>query len=108
MTTKAKTIDELLEEAARGELTALDMDERYREMLDECYSLESVGGPFTHMSAARVLEEVDPVAYRCGFNDWIDGELRETVEEIGGDYYDKREADELRERIEDEEADKAA
>lgn len=23
---------------------------------------------------ARVLREVDPVAYRCGFNDWLDSE----------------------------------
>jgi len=99
--------DEILAKKVDEELTAVDAENQYREMLDECYSLESVGGPFAHMSAARVLEEVDPVAFRCGFNDWLDGELRETLEEIDGRYYDKRDVDKLREEIEDS-ADTAA
>jgi len=46
----------------------------YDEMLDECYSdqLESI--TFIHLSSvSRLLSEYDPIAYRCGFNDWLDG-----------------------------------
>ena len=41
----------------------------YDEMIDEvteCCSLCKQYG------AARILEELDPTAYRCGFNDYID------------------------------------
>ena len=41
--------------------------ELYDAMLDECSetcpTCESYG-------ASRILEEMDPVAYRCGFSDW--------------------------------------
>lgn len=67
---------------------ALDMDSRYDDMLDECYSFEDVGGPFASMLPSNVLSECDPVAYRCGFNDWIDGELGESCAEFEGEYYD--------------------
>lgn len=77
-------------------LTAIDVETAYNDMLDDCYSLESVGGPFSHMSASRVLKEVDPIAYRCGMNDYTDGE--EYVE-IDCDYYDKREVEKERDEF---------
>ena len=40
--------------------------EAYDDMLDE------VHGEFMGMSAARILRECDPIAYRCGFHDCID------------------------------------
>lgn len=91
-----------IEERVADELQPMDMEAQYREMLDDCYSFDSVGGPFAHMSPSRVLEEVDPVAFRCGFNDWIDAELGETIEEIGGEYYDKREVEDLKKTLEEE------
>jgi hypothetical protein len=42
----------------------------YDEMLDELYSPISVGG--VEFDPSRVLKELDPIAYRCGFNDWLD------------------------------------
>lgn len=92
------------EDAVQGELTAIDTDTLYDDMLDECYSFESVGGPFAHMQPSRVLEEVDPIAYRCGKNDWEDGESRDQWTDIDGTYYDRREVDALRETWDDEEA----
>jgi predicted ribosome quality control (RQC) complex YloA/Tae2 family protein len=77
-----------------SECRAIDTDSRYDEMLDECFSFKSVGGIFANMSPARVLREVDPVAYRCGKNDWLDGELGETMVEINDEHYDKSEVDE--------------
>lgn len=43
--------------------------DRYDEMLDECCEPVSVLGMTYPVS--QVLAEVDPVAYRCGFADWI-------------------------------------
>jgi hypothetical protein len=42
------------------------VEEQWREMLDELDSEEL----FSNYSNAHILEEVDPVAYRCGLNDW--------------------------------------
>lgn len=68
-----------------------DMDQRYDEMLDECSESCATCKMY---GASRILKEMDPVAYRCGFNDWIDGELKETVVTLDDDsvYYDKTEA----------------
>lgn len=40
----------------------------YDEALDETH------GEFMGMSAARILRECDPIAYRVGFHDWADSE----------------------------------
>jgi len=46
----------------------------YDQMLDECYSDQLENITFIHLSSAsRLLSEYDPIAYRCGFNDWLDG-----------------------------------
>ena len=95
-------IEKRLAERVADELTTIDTEALYDEMLDECYSFASVGGPFASMSPSRVLAEVDPVAYRCGKNDWEDAESRDRWEEIDGEYYDRREVEELRDQITDE------
>lgn len=40
----------------------------YDEMLNECAE------PVFGIDPARILRECDPVAYRCGFVDWLDAE----------------------------------
>ena len=45
-------------------------EEMYDEMLDDCEGPVELCG-MTY-SASQVLREVDPVAYRCGFNDYVD------------------------------------
>ena len=50
-------------------LTMEEAEEMYEEMIDECYGEINVGVTF---NASRVLRELDPIAYRCGFNDWMD------------------------------------
>ena len=42
--------------------------EMYDEMLDECHEDVKVCGMTYNTS--RVLKEVDPIAYRCGFSDY--------------------------------------
>jgi len=46
--------------------------DRYDEMLDECCELVRIGS-LTY-DPSHVLKNVDPIAYRCGFVDWLDSE----------------------------------
>lgn len=92
-----------LHDKVKDDLTELDVNSMYDDMLDECYDFAEVGGPFSHMLASEVLEECDPVAYRCGFTDWLDGE---SLYEVDGEYYHgtdlERIKDELIDELEDE------
>ncbi len=51
-------------------VTEAEALEMYEEMLDDCEGLVELCG-MTY-SASYVLREIDPVAYRCGFNDYVD------------------------------------
>ena len=42
----------------------------YEEMLNECYRRVEFGN--RSYAPATVLREVDPTAFRCGFNDYVD------------------------------------
>lgn len=82
-----------LESRIANELKAIDREQAFRDMIDECYSFDKVGGPFAHMSPSRVLEEVDPVAFRCGFNDYFaDGEHVE----VNGETYRQDDAERVK------------
>lgn len=48
-----------VEERIKSELSPVNVESRFADMLDECYSFESVGGPFAHMLPSRVLRECD-------------------------------------------------
>lgn len=62
-------------DADTGEgLTDHELHELYDEMLDDIYGLVNVAGIERRTSYA--LQELDPIAYRCGFSDWIDGEVQ--------------------------------
>lgn len=45
-------------------------DSEYDEFLDEIYGPIMVGN--MAFCASRILSELDPIAYRCGFADWAD------------------------------------
>lgn len=88
-TTKSELVRDMLDHVI-AECTAIDREQRFSDMLDECYSFGAVGGPFASMSPSRVLKEIDPIAFRCGVNDYMDSEG--TVE-IDGEDYDSRDVD---------------
>jgi hypothetical protein len=92
-----------LHNRVKDDLTELDVNSMYDEMLDECYDMSEVGGPFSHMLASKILSECDPIAYRCGFTDWLDGE---GFYEVDGEYYHgpdlERVKDKLIDGLEDE------
>jgi fructose-specific component phosphotransferase system IIB-like protein len=77
-----------------AECKQIDREARFDEMLDSCYSFDSVGGPFAHMSPSRVLRECDPIAHRCGVNDYADSE---SWVEVDGESYDQDEAEKAKE-----------
>lgn len=98
-------LDELIEEAIVKELKPIDVEERFRSFLDEVWGDVNICGYI--YSTSRILEEVDPVAFRCGCNDWVDSKTGDTfTEEIRGEIYDFSEAEEIRERIEEEQEEK--
>lgn len=88
-----------LHDKVKEDLTPLEVNSMYDDMLDECYDLSEVGGPFSHMLASKVLSECDPIAYRCGFNDWLDGE---NFYEVDGEYYYGTDLERVKDKLVDE------
>lgn len=78
-------------------LTPLDTEELYAGMLDDCYGeCEIAGMKFT---TSRALKELDPTAFRCGENDYIDSL---SLIEICGDYYEQDAVEAERDSIVDD------
>ena len=84
---KAKYIEKTEPELKEYDLDNKDDKNMYDDMLDE------VHGEFMGYNASYILKNVDPVAYRTGFNDYTDG-LSERWEcpECGEEYEDKDDA----------------
>lgn len=53
------------------EVDSDDLTDDYDNMLDECYGTVEVCG--MTFDSRRILQELDPTAYHCGFIDFIDG-----------------------------------
>lgn len=54
-------------------------EQGYDDWLDEISGEVTIGS--LSYSASRVLSQVDPIAYRCGFSDYVDGLDNEDFEE---------------------------
>lgn len=87
-----------LKDAILDDLCFVDTERAYDDMLDECYSFKSVGGPFEFMSPSQVLRVCDPTAYRCGFSDWLDSQGDRWIE-VEGSFYDRRQVSDMRDEI---------
>lgn len=73
----------MLQEAIRWEIDPDDYIDEYENCLDETY------GQFMNMDASYILKKCDPIGYRCGLNDYVDGYATEKFEcPICGDMYD--------------------
>lgn len=95
------TIKEKAEKRIVAELEPVDLEQLYRDMLDECEPEIKVGG--LSFCASRIVEELDPVAFQCGVCDYADGLVNESItEEIEGNHYDLREAEEIVDEVEAE------
>ena len=53
------------------------LEELWISMLDDCHPMVKIGT--LEYLPSRVLKEVDPIAYRCGMNDY-ESSLREDYE----------------------------
>lgn len=72
-----KELEEELEEV-KEKIEALEGEEgqeRYREFIDEVNEPLKIGN--ISFTPSRVLEELDPIAFNCGFSEWSDEELSE-------------------------------
>lgn len=55
----------------------------YNDMLNECYPDLNIAG-LTY-DTAHALDQLDPIAYKCGWLDWCDSEGIDT-DELEDDY----------------------
>lgn len=78
--------DWLEEESGIERFSESDIEEAYREWLDEAYGSVSVAG--MEFDTSRLLEEVDPIAFRVGCSDF-DSEYYTELD--SGDYVHKDE-----------------
>jgi hypothetical protein len=98
---RENNIKSKLEERVKKELKAIDLEELYREMLDDCEPVVKVAG--LSFTPSRIIEELDPTAFRCGVSDYADSLIGETLsDEIDGEYYNLDEVNDIRDEIESE------
>ena len=86
-----KRFDDLLDTSE-----AIDTEAQYREWLREAYS-DCLLGPFEHLDPAKLLEEADFTAYRCGHVDYIDSQ---EWTEYNGDTYETSYLESIRDEVE--------
>lgn len=101
-------------EQLQKELTYIlhyDLHEEYDQMLDELYEEQCTNLPVC-ISGSELIKEFDPIAYRCGYSDFIDGydfsalpeyiDLENEIESIESDIESlQEEIDELQEELEE-------
>ena len=82
-------------ERIKAELDPIDIEQRHREMLDECYPEVKIG--YLTFSPSQIVEECDPTAFRCGAVDYADSLVsdRTISDEIDGEHYDYDEVGEI-------------
>ena len=91
------------------ELDPDDYEDQFDDMLDESGTVEAGGYSFY---PSRILKELDPVAYRCSLNDFVDSldvedsdeyqALQEEIDQLQSDIeYLEREIEDLENQIAD-------
>lgn len=99
-------LKEKAEKRIVAELEPVDVAQLFRDSLDEEGDVQV--GCLT-FQRSRIVEELDPVAFRCGVNDHVDALVSDGIltEEIEGNHYDGGEAQEIIEELESEEEEAA-
>ena len=71
--------------------TDYQLDQMFREFLDAVYDPVQICS--YEYQASRALAEVDPVAYRVGFSDWLDSQISDgqLFEHADGSIHDEEE-----------------
>lgn len=60
-------------------ISEYNAEKMFREYLDDCFPSYKIGD--LEYFPSQILEECDPIAFRCEFNDWLDAEELEIGEE---------------------------
>ncbi len=95
------TLKEALKQLGCEPLSDRELEEQYSNMLDDCYPEVEICG-YTY-EPSRALKDIDPIAYDCGFADYISSQIGDYLEEVDCEYYTVEQCDEARELIESEE-----
>jgi len=86
------------EQRIKNELEPVNLEQLYRDVLDES-GMVAVGGLF--FTPSDIVEKLDPTAFRCGVSDYADSLINDTItDEIDGQYYDLREAEDIVDEVE--------
>lgn len=93
-------IDEMLEARIKEELTPVDIEEYYAAALDDIYPVVEIGG--LTFSPSQIVTQLDPTAFRCGMQDYLDGD--DFLEYVAGEWYYAEEVEKLRKEIDEIEA----
>ncbi len=75
--------DWVIEHLIKEHCEAIDAEEQFEELLNECHEPVKVG--CCEWDAGHVMKELDPVAFRCGVSDMLADD--DQFVEVGGDYY---------------------
>jgi hypothetical protein len=87
-------------ETIKERLTAIDTEQRFLDSLNE--NTVTICG--LEYAEGDALKEVDPTAFRCGHNDYVDAECQnDQLMEIDNEHYNFDEAQEIIDEIESEE-----
>lgn len=97
-------IDEMLEARIKEELTPIHIEEYYADALDDIYPVVEIGG--LTFSPSQIVTQLDPTAFRCGMQDYLDGD--DFLEYVAGEWYYAEEVEKLRKEIDEIEAAKEA
>ncbi|HEY9685153.1 MAG TPA: hypothetical protein V6C86_26505 [Oculatellaceae cyanobacterium] len=86
----------IMEHIVETEGEPVDVEELYRDLLDECYA-EVKFGDFTY-SPSLVLESVDPTAFRIGVSEYADSLICDGLAiELNGRYYNMQSCQDIQE-----------
>lgn len=56
------------------------VEENYDDLIDDGYETFKIG--YCEFTASEILKNCDPVAYRCGIDDFVDSELSDAQSEL--------------------------
>lgn len=89
-------ITKQLEETIKSTLDPVDVEQRFRDLLDETYPAVKIG--YGTYMPSEIVEKLSPTDFRCGVADFSGTE--ETLIEVGGEYYDMDEVERLSDELE--------
>jgi predicted nucleotide-binding protein (sugar kinase/HSP70/actin superfamily) len=95
-----RTLNDILTEDF-NEVSEREIEEMYKEMLDDCYPEIDICG--YKYSPSNALESVDPVAFNCGLNDYTSSDFVEVIMGKEVKYYTTSDYDDAVEMFEDQE-----